>query len=171
MLDKAEQILTQKVQPVFQKYLGNSHPLTVNSFNTLGVIKRKKKHLQAAKEMLFKALELSKELLGDHGDTARLLHELGLCCVDEADQLVREDPEKKRLLKEAKMYFEDAAKVARKVVGDREITAGSFRKLLDVCKQLGESDEELHYIEAELQRIEPKLNKYLHEVRNTASVN
>ena len=169
MLDKAEQIIKEKVQPVLKEHLGN-HPLTVNSFNTLGVIKRKQKRPKAAKEMLLKAFKFGKELLGDHGDTARILHELGLCCVDESDQLVREDPEKRRLLEEAKSYFKEAAKMSRKVIGDREITAGSFRELLKVCEQLGGSGLELQNIKDELQRIEKKSKKYFHEVRNTDSV-
>ena len=170
MLDKAEKIITEKVQPVFKKHLGN-HPLTVNSFNTLGVIKRKQKDLKAAKEMLLKALKFSKDLLGDHGDIARILHELGLCCIDESNQVTLEDPEKRRLLIEAKSYFEEAAKMARKVVGDREITAGSFKKLFKVCERLGESDVELQSIKGELQRIEQKLNKYISEVSHTDSAN
>ena len=96
-------------------------------------------NVKDAKQYLLKALQLRRELLGDHEDTMRSLHALGsllLQCASAA-----KPKEKVDLLQEARSYFEEAGEMGLRAIGHMEDTAGSFREVANTCRLLGKLEE------------------------------
>ena len=141
-LKKAEELLRDEVLPVYGSCLGK-HPFLATGMNCLGVVLRKMNSKEESLENLRDAYKVRKELLGDHEDTARSLHALGVW-----HQEVEKD------LPKAKKHLKKAAEMCLRAIGETEDTAGSFKELSKTCKKLGqiEEAEEFQKISEEIQK-------------------
>ena len=108
------------------------------------------------------ALQILEDVLGDHLDTARELHNLGVCLPRHAQTKDRKDKQRLSLLEESLKYSVRAGKIYENVIGNNSETAESmflsgqlsfklqkFQQSSDFFKKSLEINEELYGLESE----------------------
>ena len=140
--------MKKRVRPVYQKVL-NKHPFTAAGNNCLGVVLRKlgDRHFDEASKYLLEGLQVRQNLLGNHPDTMRSLHELALWNIQKAHNERKKGKSGDRYFEKAKGRLKSAVQMAVEGIGEpcMEDTAESLLKLAEVCRSLGQTVDSEKY--------------------------
>ena len=147
-LEEAELIMKKRVRPVYQKVL-NKHPFTAAGNNCLGIVLRKLggRHFDEASKYLLEGLQVRQNLLGNHPDTMRSLHQLALWNIQKAHNERKNGKSGDRYFEKAKGRLKSAVQMAVEGMGEpcMEDTAESLLKLAEVCRSLGQTEDSDKY--------------------------